>query len=192
MLQNSNRPKGGDAMYKPQIAIIGSRDLPESALGLVKEVASELVTHGYRTVTGGLGTLQKAVHAGAKSSSLHSECDTIVLLPGFDPEPALGHADVIIPTGLDAYRNAMVANADVVIAVGGGAGTLSEMAFAWQFNRSIIAIGSEGWASKLAGEALDHRHSNLIIDCTKSTPKEIVEQVDASINQNRGRHTGLS
>ncbi len=139
-------------MYKPQIAIIGSRELSENSLKLVRALAHELVSNGYRTVTGGLGSLQEAVHQGAKSNPLHTDCDTIVLLPGFDPEPALGYADVIIPTGLDAYRNAMVANAEVVIAVGGGAGTLSEMAFAWQFNRPIIAVGFEGWASKLAGE----------------------------------------
>jgi uncharacterized protein (TIGR00725 family) len=179
-------------VYKPQIAIIGSRELSEQSLNLVRDLAHELVSKGYRTVTGGLGSLQEAVHQGAKSNPLHTDCDTIVLLPGFDPKPALGCADVIIPTGLDAYRNAMVANAEVVIAVGGGAGTLSEIAFAWQFNRPIIAIGSEGWALKLAGGALDHRHSNLIIECTTSTPKEIVEQVDASIKQNRGRHTGIS
>ena len=178
-------------MYKPQIAIIGSRELSENSLELVNAVAHELVSSGFRTVSGGLGSLQRAVHEGAKSNPLHTECDTIVLLPGFDPEPAVGYADVIIPTGLDAYRNAMVANAEVVIAVGGGAGTLSEMAFAWQFNRPIIAIGSEGWASRLAAETLDHRHSNQIIDCTSSTVEEIVAEVNVAINKKRRRHTRI-
>ena len=43
-----------------------------------------------------------------------------------------------------AYRNALVANSEAVVAVGGGAGTLSEIAFAWQFNRLILAVGGEG------------------------------------------------
>ena len=179
-------------MYKPQIAIIGSRALPEDALTLVRSLAKELVNHGYRTVTGGLGSLQQAVHEGAKSSPNSSECDTIVLLPGFDPEPAIGHADVIIPTGLDAYRNAMVANAEVVIAVGGGAGTLSELAFAWQFNRPIIAIGGGGWAERLAGETLDHRQSTPIVDCTSSTLEEIIAEVYAGVGQAKQRHTRIS
>jgi uncharacterized protein (TIGR00725 family) len=178
-------------VYKPQIAIIGSRELSKNSLELVNAVAHELVSNGFRTVSGGLGSLQRAVHEGAKSNPLHTDCDTIVLLPGFDPEPAVGYADIIIPTGLDAYRNAMVANAEVVIAVGGGAGTLSEMAFAWQFNRPIIAIGHEGWASRLAAETLDHRHSNQIIDCTSSTVEEIVAEVNAAIGQKRRRHTGI-
>ena len=178
-------------MYKPQIAIIGSRVLPEDALNLVRSLANELVNHGYRTVTGGLGSLQQAVHEGAKSSPNSSECDTIVLLPGFDPEPAIGHADVIIPTGLDAYRNAMVANAEVVIAVGGGAGTLSELAFAWQFNRPIIAIGNGGWAERLAGETLDHRKLAPVIDCTTSTLNDILACVEVEVEKIHPRHQGI-
>ena len=131
-------------MYKPQIAIIGSRELSPDSLLLLKALSFELVSKGYRTVTGGLGTLQQTVHEGAKSNPQHTDCDTIVLLPGFDPKPAISYADVIIPTGLDAYRNALVANSEVVVVIGGGAGTLSEMAFAWQFKRPIIAIGKEG------------------------------------------------
>ena len=179
-------------MYKPQIAIIGSRELSPSSLSLLNALAHELVSQGYRMVTGGLGTLQQTVHEGAKSNPQHTDCDTIVLLPGFDPEPAIGHADVIIPTGLDAYRNALVANAEVVVAIGGGAGTLSEMAFAWQFNRPIIAIGKDGWANQLAGESLDHRQSSKIIDCTSSSVEEIISQISNQIMNQYKRHQGIS
>ena len=179
-------------MYKPQIAIIGSRELPPTSLSLLKELAYELVSKGYRTVTGGLGSLQQTVHEGAKSNPQHTDCDTIVLLPGFDPKPALNPADVIIPTGLDAYRNALVANSEVVVAIGGGAGTLSEMAFAWPFKRPIIAIGNEGWAARLAGESLDSRHESLSVDCTSSSIGEIVAQIELQIELQRPRHNGIS
>ncbi len=179
-------------MYKPQIAIIGSRELPPASLSLLKELAYELVSKGYRTVTGGLGSLQQTVHEGAKSNPKHTDCDTIVLLPGFDPEPAIDYADVVIPTGLDAYRNALLANSEVVVAIGGGAGTLSEMAFAWQFRRPIIAIGNGGWAERLAGESLDSRHKSLVVDCTSSSIAEIVAQIAHQIELNRPRHQGIS
>lgn len=179
-------------MYKPQIAIIGSRELSPDSLSLLKALAFELVSKGYRTVTGGLGTLQQAIHEGAKSNPQHTDCDTIVLLPGFDPKPALSYADVIIPTGLDAYRNALVANSEVVVAIGGGAGTLSEIAFAWQFKRPIIAIGKEGWADRLAGESLDHRQSSKIIDCTSSLVEEIVLQISNQIANQSKWHKGIS
>ena len=179
-------------MYKPQIAIIGSRELSPASLSLLKSLACELVSKGYRTVTGGLGSLQQTVHEGAKSNPRHTDCDTIVLLPGFDPEPAINHADVIIPTGLDAYRNALVANSEVVVAIGGGAGTLSEMAFAWQFERPIIAIGNEGWADRLAGESLDCRNDSPVVDCTSSSVAEIVDQIALQIELNRPRHQRIS
>ena len=179
-------------MYKPQIAIIGSRELSPDSLSLLKSLSFELVSKGYRTVTGGLGTLQQTVHEGAKSNPQHTDCDTIVLLPGFGPKPAISCADVIIPTGLDAYRNALVANSEVVVAIGGGAGTLSEMAFAWQFNRPIIAIGKEGWADRLAGESLDHRQSSKIIDCTSSSVEEIVLQISNQIANQSERYNGIS
>ena len=42
--------------------------------------------------------------------------------------------------------------ADVVIAVGGGAGTLSEIALAWQHQKPVIALDTgSGWSTRLAG-----------------------------------------
>ena len=106
--------------YRPQISIVGSRSLGDDALALIRKLSTRLVDEGYRIVTGGLGTLPNAVHLGATSSSSYTSGDTIALLPGFDPKPAMGHADIIIPTGLDVARNILVANGDAVIAIGGG------------------------------------------------------------------------
>ena len=143
--------------YRPQIAIIGGRDIDQVAQILVEDISRMLVEDGYRIVTGGLGLLPSAAHRGAKTASNSTSADTIAILPGFDPKPAYNHADIIIPTGLDVSRNAIVANSDAVIAVGGGAGTLSEIAYAWQFKRPILATSVEGWSSKIAGQVVDNR-----------------------------------
>ena len=50
-----------------------------------------------------------------------------------------------------------MANADAVVALGGGAGTLSEMAFAWMFKRLIVAVRGLGWADRLGDQRLDAR-----------------------------------
>ncbi len=42
-------------------------------------------------------------------------------------------------------------------AVGGGAGTLTEIAMAWQMNRVLVALEIPGWSGELAGRALDSR-----------------------------------
>jgi len=143
--------------YKKQVAIIGARDLDDTALDLVENIGEMLVSQGYRIVTGGIGTLPKAAHRGAKRSHRAGEADTISILPGFDPIDAIEHADIIIPTGMDIARNLLVANSDAVIAVGGGAGTLSEIAFAWQLKRPILATSITGWSERLCDEKIDTR-----------------------------------
>lgn len=158
---------GGEKLsYRLQIAIIGGRDINQEAQQLVEGISKMLVQEGYRIVTGGLGLLPSAAHRGAKSATNSTEADTIAILPGFDPKPAYNHADIIIPTGLDVIRNAIVANSDAVIAIGGGAGTLSEIAYAWQFKRPILATSVEGWSSKIAGQPVDNRKrmANPFID----------------------------
>jgi len=56
---------------------------------------------------------------------------TIGLLPGDDPDDANEHIDVAIATGLGHARNAVLARtADGMVALGGGLGTLSEIALA--------------------------------------------------------------
>ena len=177
--------------YRHQISIVGSRSLGEEALTLARNLSERLVDEGYRIVTGGLGSLPIAVHMGATSSSSNTGSDTIALLPGFDPEPAIGHADIIIPTGLDIARNALVANGDAVIAIGGGAGTLSEIAFAWQMNRPIISLGCGGWSEKLAGQALDSRFPEKVIHICKSI-EETIDTLSRLLNDENSRHKGIS
>jgi hypothetical protein len=57
--------------------------------------------------------------------------------------------------------------ADLVIAIGGQAGTLTEMAFAWMYNKPIIAIeGFDGWSAKMSGSSFDSRREDPIISVT--------------------------
>lgn len=122
------------------------------------ETGKMLVDNGYRVQSGGMGGVMEAAFMGARASENYREGDTIALLPSFDANIVNSYADVVIPTGLDVMRNALVANASAVIAVGGGAGTLSEIALAWSLKRLIIAYSNvEGWSAKLAGTRLDER-----------------------------------
>jgi len=74
------------------------------------------------------------------------------------------YCDIVIPTGIGISRNAIIVNSsDVLVAVAGGAGTLSEIAFAWQKNKHVICYeGYEGWAKQLAGVQLDTRRKKLL------------------------------
>jgi uncharacterized protein (TIGR00725 family) len=117
-----------------------------------------LVDNGYRVQSGGLNGIMDAAFEGAKTSPKCDGSDTIAIIPSFNRTLASEYADIIIPTGLDMYRNGIVANAEAIIAIGGGAGTLSEMAFGWSLLKLIIAFDNvEGWSKKLAGTRMDYR-----------------------------------
>ena len=112
-----------------------------------------LVDHGYRVASGGLGGVMAAAFEGAHASEFYTEGDTVAILPMFDRQQANNSADIVIATGLDVYRNVIVANSDAVIAIGGGAGTLTEVCNAWALKRLILAFeGVDGWSDKIAEE----------------------------------------
>ncbi len=116
-----------------------------------------LIDEGFRLVTGGLGGVMEAASKGARRSSNFRPGSIISILPGMDAIAGNTYSDVVIPTGLGHFRNAIVAQSSAVVAIGGGAGTLSEMAFAWMFNRLLIAFRGPGWSGRLADSRLDDR-----------------------------------
>jgi uncharacterized protein (TIGR00725 family) len=142
------------------IAVIGDANLPEDSekYRLAEKIGRSLIDNGYLLITGGLGGVMEAASKGARSSLHYKHGDIIGILPGNDPADANAFVDICIPTGFDLARNLIVANADAVIAIGGGAGTLAEIASAWALNRLIIAYRVEGWSGKLAGQRIDHRN----------------------------------
>ncbi len=145
---------------KKIIAVIGDSRCSSNSqkAELSFELGKALISSGYRVLTGGRGGVMEEVMRGAKSSPSYCNGDTIAILPTFDCAKANPYADIVIPTGLDIFRNGIVANSDAVVAIGGGAGTLSEIAYAWSLERLIVGYRNiEGWSSKLAGEAVDHR-----------------------------------
>jgi uncharacterized protein (TIGR00725 family) len=121
------------------------------------------VDAGFRVVSGGLRGVMEAASRGAHESQQYASGDTIAILPTYESGDANQWVDIAIPTGLQHARNTLVvSSADVVIAVGGGAGTLSEIAAAWALGRPVIALQSGGWAERLGGESLDGRRSDHV------------------------------
>ena len=141
------------------ISIVGDRDVEIGSFKwqLAFGISKALVDHGYRVLTGGIGSLPRPIFNGAKTSRRYEDGCVISIAPGFDPSVAYDSSDIQIATGLDQYRNVITANSDAVIAIGGGAGTLSEIAFAWSLKRLIICIRAEGWSGDLAGRRIDSR-----------------------------------
>jgi uncharacterized protein (TIGR00725 family) len=90
-------------------------------------------------VCGGLGGTMEAACRGAKQAG----GTTVGILPGSDRSAANDFVDVAVPTGLGEARNALVVHtADVLIAVGGGYGTLSEIALALRAGKTVVGLGT--------------------------------------------------
>lgn len=128
------------------MAVVGDSRLPEGSreVEVAFEVGRGIVDRGHRLVTGGMGGVMETASAGARSSPAWSDGAVVGLLPGQDPDLANPFVDVAIATGLDLARNVLVAHAEAVIGIGGGTGTLSEMAMAWQMGRLVLAFRGAG------------------------------------------------
>ncbi len=148
----------------PTAAVVGPASADAELITVAEEVGRFLVDQGLRVVTGGLGGAMEAASRGARSSARWTPGTVIGILPTYDPRTANAWVDVVIPTGLGHARNVVVvASADVVLAVGGRAGTLSEIALAWTLGRHVIAVaGTGGWTQTLAGRAVDDRREDRV------------------------------
>lgn len=179
------------------VAVIGDCKIDRNSIKyeMAFGMGKALVDNSYRVQSGGLCGVMEAVFEGAHSSDNYGEGDTIALLPSFDRTSANAFADIVIPTGLDIMRNAVVANADAVIAIGGGAGTLSEMAMAWSLFRLIIAFSNvDGWSTELAGRKIDSRNRYPDIDDKVygvTSPEQAIEYLNKYINQYGKYHHGI-
>ena len=75
---------------------------------------------------------------------------TIAILPGSDRREANEYSQIAIPTDMGEARNVLIVRAaDVVIAVGGEFGTLSEIAFSLKTGTPVVSLGS--WELEKAG-----------------------------------------
>lgn len=158
-------------MKKPILSIIGpNRSLCSKEQATFAAQAGKLAIElGYRVMTGGDEGVMEAATRGAKSAPGYVSGDTIALTRFSDLKTQLkdtGHstaADIVLHTGLGHARNLLMARGDVVLAIGGGAGTLSEIALAWTFNRPVIAWKTKGWSGVVAGKQIDKRRRGEVV-----------------------------
>jgi uncharacterized protein (TIGR00725 family) len=122
------------------VAVCGESDPQTSLSDLAFELGRGIAERNAVLICGGLtGVMEHAARGARAAGGL-----TIGLLPGDDTDEANQYIDVAIATGLGHARNAILAlTADGVIAVGGGLGTLSEIALALRNRRP--AVGIQTW-----------------------------------------------
>lgn len=119
------------------IAVIGGHKCSAEIAEVAEAVGKDVARMGAVLICGGLTGVMEAACRGAKSAG----GKTIGILPGHDKSEANAYVDIPIVTGLGYMRNSLVVkNADVVVAIDGKEGTLSEIAFALQMKKPVLGI----------------------------------------------------
>jgi uncharacterized protein (TIGR00725 family) len=126
-----------------QLVVVGAAVCDEPTSGLAHEVGAEIARSGATLICGGRTGVMAAACAGAKSAGGL----TVGVLPGIDEaaSPPNSDLDVVLYSGLQQARNqVLVLSGSAVIALGGGWGTLSEIAAALKFRVPVVLL--ESWS----------------------------------------------
>ncbi len=124
-----------------QVAVIGASKPTGDQERLAEEVGRRLAAAGAIVITGG----GPGVMAGASRGAAQAGGLVVGILPGTDRRAANPWVGVALPTGVGELRNGLIVRAaDVVVAVGGAYGTLSEIALA--LSAGVGVVGLQTWA----------------------------------------------
>lgn len=119
--------------------MVGPGDCSSSLAEQAETVGRGLAEAGVLVICGGLGGVMEAACRGAKGAG----GVTVGILPGDERGAANEWVEVALPTGLGEARNALVVRAvDIVVAIGGGYGTLSEMALALKAGKRVVGLST--------------------------------------------------
>jgi uncharacterized protein (TIGR00725 family) len=126
--------------YVPYVAVVGSGVATDELYEKACEVGRLIAERGATVVCGGLSGVMEAAARGATEAGGMA----IGILPDEDRRRQNGYLTYSVATGVGQARNlAVVCSGDVVIAVGGEYGTLSEIGLARKVGRPVVVL--EGW-----------------------------------------------
>ncbi len=160
--------------YKATISVIGASEIDKEIEEITIEIGRLLAKNNYIVACGGLTGVMEAICKGAKEEGGL----TIGIVPQPEKSIANKYVDIVIPCPFSQARNLVVVlTGDICLAISGKAGTLSEISFAWIYNKPIVALSSvNGWSSKIANQRIDDRRNDIIYGV--STPEEVINKIN--------------
>ncbi len=119
------------------VGVIGGSSCSRRVYAVARLLGERLAASGFAIVCGGLGGVMKGVCEGA----FRAGGITIGILPGKFADEANPFVKIPIVTAMSHARNAIIVRtADVVVAVDGKYGTLSEIALALSIGKKVFSI----------------------------------------------------
>jgi uncharacterized protein (TIGR00725 family) len=132
------------------VGVAGASRAEAPLLDQAEVLGRRLAEAGAIVVCGGGPGVMTAVCRGAQAAG----GTTVGLLPGLDRAEGNPHLTISIPTGLGQGRNLLlVRSSHALIAVGGGFGTLSEIALALRTGTPVVGLAT--WSLALDGQRVD-------------------------------------
>lgn len=158
---------------RPIVGVMGGSRCDEAAYERARRVGALLAGAGCHLLCGGgTGVMEAAARGAREAGGL-----TIGILPGRDAAetPPNPYIDIPIYSGIHYARNLTnVLSSDVVVAIAGGFGTLSEIALALRCGRPVVLLGS--WDFSIAGfEDPPHLHR-------AESPEDLLARVEAILD----------
>jgi len=119
------------------VGILGGRKASEEQLADALELGTFIAQMGLTLICGGRQGVMEAACKGASEAG--GIC--VGLLPDDNPDIANPYVTIPLATGIGVARNAILTRAALcLVAIGGGYGTLSEIAFGLQFEKKVIGL----------------------------------------------------
>lgn len=162
------------------IGVMGTGENGDTAaLALARDLGAAIAAEGWVLLNGGRASgVMDASAAGARSRGGL----VIGVLPDEGVAAASRHLDVAIRTGMGDGRNWInVLSSDVVVALRGGAGTLSEVALALKAGRTVVALDFE------VGSAFE-RYRRLGKLVAAATVEDAIVAVKRALGARAGAH----
>ncbi|MFX0028755.1 MAG: TIGR00725 family protein [Candidatus Hermodarchaeota archaeon] len=159
---------------KAVVSVIGASDIDKDIEEKTIEIGRLLAMNNYAVACGGLSGVMEAICKGVKEKGGF----TIGIIPYSEKDRANKYVDIVIPCPFSQARNIVVVlTGDICLAISGKAGTLSEICFAWIYNKPIVALSSvPGWSSNIANQQLDDRRNDMIYGV--NTPQEAINKIN--------------
>lgn len=119
------------------IAVIGPKQPEPQQYQTAEQIGHMIATWGLPLLCGGAdGIMEAAAKGASKANGV-----VIGLLPDDSPKAANAYVNYVLPSGIGKARNAIIAQAAAcLVAIGGGHGTMTEMAFGIHFNKRVFAL----------------------------------------------------
>jgi uncharacterized protein (TIGR00725 family) len=150
--------------HKLVIGVMGPAACDPATAEMARAIGRGIAERGAVLLCGGRGGVMEAAAQGAREAG----GTTVGVLPGANAEetPPNRHIEVALFTGLGEARNWVnVSASDAIIAVGGGFGTLSEIALALKARKPVVLLGS--WRLEIEGNTPQIPRANTADEALK-------------------------